>query len=201
VFRDLTTNLIVLRLVSLLIIAQVQRMVVAATAVALGDPGPKYDGDLRVDPLRHLDLFGSLSTIVFGIGWSRLVTVDPAKLRLGRPGVVVVIVAAFAALLATAFVLQLLVTPALTMLPDTAGITVAAFLRLAAEVSLWFALFGLVPIPPLTGGLLLTAFGIRVSRPAQWILAAGLAVAVATGTVRQLLGPAYALLTSLILGG
>jgi Zn-dependent protease len=141
-----------------------------------------------------------LSTIIFGIGWSRWVTVDPAKLRLGRPGVVVVIVAAFAALLVTAFVLRLLVTPALTMLPDTAGLTVSSFLRLAAEVGLWFALLGLVPIPPLTGGLLLTAFGIRVSRSAQWILSAGLAVAVATGVVRQLLGPVYALLTSLVLG-
>src|SRR2546430_16881102 len=85
-FHDLTTNLIVLRLVSLLIIAQVQRMAVAATAVALGDPGPKYDGDLRVDPLRHLDLFGSLSTIVFGIGWARVVTVAAAKLRLRPAG-------------------------------------------------------------------------------------------------------------------
>src|SRR5438045_9782078 len=110
-FHDLTTNLIVLRLVSLLIIAPVQRVVVAAMAVALGDPGPKYDGDLRVDPLRHLDLFGSLSTIVFGIGWSRLVTVDAAKLRLGRPGVVVVSLAAFAAPLVTALVLPRLAAP------------------------------------------------------------------------------------------
>jgi hypothetical protein len=93
------------------------------------------------------------------------------------------------------------VTPALTMLPYTAGLTVAAFLRVAAEIGVWFALLGLVPLPPLPGGLLLTAFGIRVSSPAQWILAAGLGVAVATGGGRQLLGPAHALLTSLVVGG
>jgi Zn-dependent protease len=180
--------------------APVQRVVVAATAVALGDAGPKHDGDLTGDPFRHLDLFGSLSTIIFGIGWSRPVAVDPAEHRVGRAGVVVVIIAAFAALLVTAFVLRMLVTPALTMLPYTAGITVAAFLPVAAGIGLWFALLGLVPIPPLTGGLLLTAFGIRISRRTQWILAAGLFVAVATGVVRRLLGPAHALLTSLVLG-
>jgi Zn-dependent protease len=199
-FVDLTVNLIVLRLVSLLIIAPVQRVAVAATAVALGDRGPKYDGELTADPLRHLDLFGTISTIVFGIGWSKPVTVDPAELRMGRAGIVVVIIAAFAALLATAFVLRVLVIPALTMLPYTAGLTALSFLQVAARVALWFALLGLVPIPPLTGSLLLTAFGIRVSRQVQWILAAGLSLAVATGVVGRLLGPAHAVLTSLVLG-
>src|SRR4051812_26451745 len=133
-FVDLTINLIVLRFVSLLIIAPIQRVVVVATAVALGDAGPRYDGELTGDPLRHLDLFGSLSTIVFGIGWSKPVTVDPSKLKVGRAGVVLMIIAAFAALLVTAFVLRMLVTPALTMLPFSAGLTVASFVRVAAEV-------------------------------------------------------------------
>ena len=64
-FADLTINLIVLRFLSLLIVAAVQGAAVAAAAVTLGDPGPRYDGGLTANPLRHLDLFGSLSTIVF----------------------------------------------------------------------------------------------------------------------------------------
>jgi Zn-dependent protease len=199
-FADLTINLIVLRIASLLIIAAVQGAAVAATAVALGDAGPKYDGVLTANPLRHLDLFGSLSTIFFGVGWSRPVAIDLGELRVGRAGVVVVILAAFAAQVVAAFVLHVLEVPALTMLPYTAGINVAAFLRVAARIGLWFALLGLIPIPPLTGGLLLNAFGVRVSRQAQWILAAVLAVAVATEMVRQLLGPAHALMASVILG-
>jgi len=198
-FGDLTVNLVVLRFLSLLIIAAVQGAAVAATAVALGDAGPKYDGVLTANPLRHLELFGSLSTIFFGVGWSRPVAVDLAEFRVGRAGVVVVILAAFVALVAAAFVLQLLVIPALTILPYTAGITTAAFLRVAARIGLWFALLGLIPIPPLTGGLLLNAFGIRISRQAQWVLAAVLAVVVATGMVRQLLGPVHALLASVVL--
>ncbi len=85
-------------------------------------------------------------------------------------------------------------------MPLTAGLTTAAFLRAASSLSIWFALLSLIPIPPLTGGMLLNAFGIRVSRQAQWILATVLLVAVATGVVRQLLGPAHAVLAPLILG-
>lgn len=199
-FVNLTINIIVLRLLSLLIVAPLQRLAVAGTVVVLGDAGPKYDGDLKVDPLRHLDLFGSLSTIVFGIGWSKPVSVDPAKLRIGRVGIAVVIIAAFAALLVAAFAFRMLVTPALTMLPYTAGITVAAFLQVAAEVALWFALLGLVPIPPLAGGLLLAAIGIRISRQAEWFLALVLAAAVAMGVVARLLGPAYGWMSLLVLG-
>lgn len=199
-FAELTINLIALRFLSLLIMAAVQGVTVAATAVALGDPGPKYDGGLTGNPLRHLNPFGSLSAIFFAIGWSSPVAVDPAEFRVGRAGVVVVILAPFVALVGAAFVLHLLEIPALTMLPYTAGITTAAFLRVAARIGLWFALLGLVPIPPLTGGLLLNAFGIRVSRQAQWILAAVLLVAVATGVARRLLGPAHAVLASVVLG-
>jgi hypothetical protein len=199
-FVDLTINLIVLRLLSLLIIAPIQRLAVAAAAVALGDPGPKYDGELTVDPLRHLDLFGSLTTIVFSIGWSKSVAIDPAKLKVGRAGVVVVILAAFAAVMLTAFVFHLLVTPVVTMLPFTTGITMSAFLDVAAEACLWFALLGMIPIPPLTAGLVLTAFGIRLPRQMEWILAAGLAVAVAAGVVSGLLGPTHTWVASWLLG-
>jgi Zn-dependent protease len=199
-FAELTIHLIVFRFLSLLVMAAVQGVTVAATTVALGDPGPRYDARLTGNPLRHLDLFGSLSTIFSAIGWSSPVAVDPAEFRIGRAGVVVVILAPFVALVGTAFVLHLLVIPALTILPYTAGITTAAFLRVAARIGLWFALLGLIPIPPLAGGLLLNAFGIRVPRQAQWILAVVLLAAVATGVVRQLLGPGHAVLASVILG-
>ncbi len=86
------------------------------------------------------------------------------------------------------------------MLPHSAALTTAAFLRVASSLAIWFALFSLVPIPPLTGGLLLDAFGIRVPPQVRWILVAVLLVAVATGLVRQLLGPAYAVLSPVILG-
>jgi Zn-dependent protease len=197
---DLTLQLLAFRVLALLIIAGVQGGVVAGAAVLLGDRGPKYDGRLTIMPAGHIDLVGAISLVIFGLGWAKPMAVDARQLRIGRIGIVVVILAGFSGLLVTAAVLNALILPALATLPHTAGLTTAAFLRAASSLGIWFALLGLVPIPPLTGGLILDAFGIRVPPQARWVLVAGLLVAVATGVARRLLGPAHAVLASVILG-
>jgi len=197
---DLTIQSIAFRVLALLIIAGVQGVSVAGAAVLLGDKGPKYDGRLTIVPTSHIDLVGAISLIIFGLGWPKPMAVDARQFRIGRIGIVVVILAGFVSLLVTAAFLDALILPALTTLPHSAALTTAAFLRTASSLTIWVALLGLIPIPPLTGGLLLNAFGIRVSRQAQWILAAVLLVAVATGVARQLLGPAHAVVASVILG-
>jgi Zn-dependent protease len=197
---DFTFQSIAFRVLALLIIAAVHGGIVAGTAVLLGDRGPKYDGRLTVAPAGHIDTVGAFSMVLFGLGWTKPVTIDARQFRIGRMGIVVVILAGFVGMLVLAAVLDVLVRPALTTLPYSAGLTTAAFLRVASGLSIWFALFGLIPIPPLTGGLLLDAFGIRVPGQAKWILVAVLLVAAATGVVRQLLGPAHAILAPVILG-
>jgi hypothetical protein len=201
VLPDLTLQSIAFRVLALLIMATVHGGIVAGAAVLLGDKGPKYDGRLTAVPASHIDLVGAISLVIFGLGWAKPVAIDAHQFRIGRIGIVVVILAGFFGLLITAAFLAALVLPALTTLPYTAGLTTAAFLRTASSLSIWFALLGLIPIPPLTGGLLLNAFGIRVSREASWILTAALLLAVATGVVGQILGPAHAALASVILGG
>jgi Zn-dependent protease len=174
--------------------------IIAWAAVVLGDKGPKYDGRLTIWPGNHIDLVGAISLIIFGLGWAKPVDIDARQLRFGRVGIVAVVLAGFVGLLVTAAFLDALIRPALTTLPHSAALATAAFLRVASRLSIWFALLGLVPVPPLTGGLLLGAFGIRVARQASWILAAALFVAVATGVVSRLLAPAQAVLASVILG-
>lgn len=197
---NLTLQSIGFRVLALLIFSGVHGFAVAATATLLGDKGPKYDGRLTIVPAGHIDLIGSISLILFGLGWTKPVDVDARHFRIRRIGIVVVILAGFAGLIAMAALLAALIRPALTTLPHTAALTTAAFLETASGLSVWFALLSLVPIPPLTGGLLVGAVGIRVPRQAEWLLAVLLFVAVATGVVRQLLGPAHAVLASVILG-
>ncbi len=197
---EITLQSIVFRVLALLIIAGIHGGIVAGAAVLLGDKGPKYDGRLTIVPTRHIDFVGAVGLIIFGFGWAKPMAIDARQFRIGRFGIVVPILAGFGGLLVTAALLDALILPALTTLPHTAGLTTAAFLRAASSLSIWFALLSLIPIPPLTGGMLLNAFGIRVSRQAEWILATVLLVAVATGVVRQLLGPAHAVLAPLILG-
>ena len=198
---DLTLQLIGFRVLALVIIAGIHGGLVAAAAVLLGDKGPKYDGRVTAAPTAHVDLVGAFSLVLFGLGWGKPVDVDAGQLRIGRMGIAGVILAGFVGLLVTAALFDALVLPALTTLPHTAALTTAAFLREAGSLSIWFALLSLIPLPPLTAGMLLGAIGIRVPRQARWALAAALVVAVATGLVQRLLGPAHAWLTAVLVGG
>ena len=43
----------------------------------LGDPTPKEQGRLSLNPMKHLDPIGTLCLILFGFGWAKPVMVDP----------------------------------------------------------------------------------------------------------------------------
>jgi hypothetical protein len=197
---DFTLQSIGFRVLTLLIVAAIHGATVAAAAVLLGDRGPKHDGRLTLSPATHVDLVGAFCLVLFGLGWTKSVDVAPRDLRVGPAGIVLVILAGAAALLAAAAVLDALVVPALTTLPHSAALATAAFLREAASLSIWIALLSLAPLPPLTGGLLLPALGLRLPRQVTWGLTALLVIAVATGFARQALAPAHALVSTLVLG-
>ena len=197
---DLTLQTIGFRVLALLIIVGIQGGILAGTAVLLGDKGPKYDGRLTIVPTSHIDFVGAISLIIFGLGWAKPMDIDSQQFRVSSVGIVTTILASFVGLLVTATLLNELVLTALTTLPFTVGIATAEFLRTASNLTVWFALLSLIPIPPLTGGLLISMIGIRVPQKTQWIITATLLVAVATGVAHQLLDPAYSVLASLIFG-
>jgi membrane-associated protease RseP (regulator of RpoE activity) len=198
---EITLGTVVMRALALLLIAGVHGAALAGAAVLLGDRGPKYDGRLTILPPGHVDLLGAIGLIVFGYGWGKPVAIDARQFRVGRIGILGVILAGFAALIAVAALLDTLALAVLTAMSDTTGLTFAAFLRVTAALSLRAALLSLVPIPPLAGGMVLGLFGIHVSRRAERVLAVLLLVAVAIGLVRQVLVPVAALLAPLVFGG
>ena len=200
-FAEITLQLAAFRLLALLILVGVQGAAIAGVAVLLGDRGPKYDGRLTAMPTGHVDGLGLVATILFGMGWGKPVDVDAGEMRVGRAGLVLVALGGILSLLAVAAVLNALVLPALTGLPHTAGLTIAAFLRSASGIALWFALFNLLPIPPLTGGMILGALGVKVPKRAMWVLGALLLAALVTGVVERMLAPAHAALEAALLGG
>jgi hypothetical protein len=197
---ELTLQSIGFRIVVMLILSSILGSIIAGTVFLLGDKGPKYDGRLSVGPFSHVDLLGGISLIGFGYGWSKSVVMDAQQFSIGRVGVLVVILAGFFGLLLTAAIFHALKLPALTTLPYTAGLAMSAFLRAASELSIKFALFSLIPFPPLTAGLLLHALNIRIPQAVQTVFIVLLFIALATGLIRQILDPAFRMLASIILG-
>ena len=192
-----------LRFCALLFIAGVHGLAVAATAVALGDPGPRQDGRLTFNPLAHLDIVGGISAVLFSVGWIRPIAVDPAKLRPGRAGLALVVIAGAAATILSALVLRLVRPMILPLLPDTASVLSFALIETTGQLSLWFALVNVLPAPCLTGShLLMIAMpqwrdAIRKLQPFAAVL---LAILAATGLITGLLAPMYRVLAGHILG-
>lgn len=197
---ELTIQLVALRLFAGLIIATVQGATIAALAVMLGDRGVQHDGRLTVNTLRHVDLVGLVSMMISGFGWSRPVAVETAQLRIGRWGHMVIVLASSAVLLALGYLLLLLVVPMLTLLPYTAGLTAAAFIRVAARLCVWTALLALIPVPPLAGAQFLAALGIRLPPVTGTIIGWVLLIISALGFTRMILTPLYEVIAPAILG-
>ena len=56
----------------------------AAAATALGDNTAKFSGRLTLNPLSHLDMFGTIMLLLAGFGWGRPVPVNVFNLKKGK---------------------------------------------------------------------------------------------------------------------
>jgi Zn-dependent protease len=199
---DFTPQQLILRLCAIVFIAAMHGAAVAGTAVALGDPGPRHDGRLSLNPFAQLDILGSICGVLFSVGWIRPIAIDPMELRGGRAGLPLIVIAAAGATLLSALALRLARPMLLPLLPDSPSSVVFALIETTGHLSLWFALCNLLPLPCLTGGHLLIAIMPQwrnVFWRSRMFAAVLLAMLAATGWVTGLLAPAYRLLAGLIL--
>jgi Zn-dependent protease len=199
---DLTLQQIVLRFFALVLIVGVHGAVVAATACALGDQGPRYDGRLKLSPLAHVDLLGFASGVLFAIGWIKPIAIDPKALRIGRMGLLVIVATGAIAVLAFAVALQLLRPLLLPLLPDTPSTLTFGLIETIGQLGIWFALINLLPLPPLTGSHLLTAIipaAGEFMRRYHIYFALALTALAATGLITRTLDPVYRMVAEIIL--
>lgn len=126
----------------------------------LGDPTPRLAGRLTINPLAHIDLWGTvllpimllwLSQGQFMFAVAKPVPINPYALRGGKWGSAVVGLAGPLANLIIAFGLGMFVRLA-------PGSLFSAFLAIVVYANIILAVFNLVPIPPLDGSRLLLAF-------------------------------------------
>ncbi|MGB9605176.1 MAG: site-2 protease family protein [Bryobacteraceae bacterium] len=131
----------------------------AWAATRLGDDTPRRQGRLSLNPLAHVDWLGtvllpaltSLSGYGF-LGWGRAVLTDPAALRGGWGGLALVALAGPAMNVVMAVLLG-----AGAALTATTAPLVSALAVKGMWLSLYLALFNLMPVPPLDGSKFLLA--------------------------------------------
>jgi Zn-dependent protease len=125
-------------------------------AYKMGDPTAKLLGRLTLNPVKHLDLIGTLMLLIIGFGWAKPVPVNleniPADKR--RKGIILVSAAGITANIIFAFVALLLLR---LISPEPSGMA-GQVLLLLAHINIILAAFNLIPIPPLDGSKILMGF-------------------------------------------
>ena len=142
-------------------------------ALMLGDPTAKYAGRLTLNPLKHIDPFGTvilplllLSFSIFSgmglalFGWAKPVPYNPAHLRNPRKGAAIISLAGPAAnmLIAVIFGLLIRTLSSGAFVPSGYMQTLLGAFAAIVFTNLYLALFNLIPVPPLDGSKLFVAF-------------------------------------------
>ena len=127
-------------------------------AYRLGDDTAKRAGRLTLNPLKHLDLMGLVMMVVAHVGWAKPVPVNMMNFRSPKRGMAVTALAGpVSNVLITCvffFLYGLFYLP-LNTGGSAAGAYLLEMLRLTAVISMGYAVFNLIPIPPLDGSKVL----------------------------------------------
>lgn len=131
-------------------------------AYRLGDTTAKDAGRLTLNPISHLDPFGSvilpLALFIFRspvlFGWAKPVPFNPYNLKNPKKDSGLIALAGPGSNLLVAFVFGLLLWLAAPII----SAPLVVFLSIVVKINIVLAVFNLVPIPPLDGSKILFSF-------------------------------------------
>ena len=189
--------------ISLVVALTIHEYAHAKVADTLGDPTPRANGRVTLDPRAHLDPLGTILILVAGFGWGRPVEFDPYNLRNPKRDTALIALAGPTSNIILAIILSILAN----LLGADNLITSIIPLMIMMNISL--AIFNLVPVFPLDGekilhGILPTELALEYSRAMHQygtliLIMLLLPIAGGTSPISALISPAISFVSSLLL--
>ncbi len=150
---------LLLSLPALLLALTVHEYAHGWAADKMGDPTARYSGRLSLNPLAHMDLFGTVCLLFFGFGWARPVPINTRNFRNSKWGTVAVSLAGPGANFILALICAFVVSAMEKFVPAN---TLTQFLYtvvyMGVQLNVGLMVFNLIPIPPLDGSKVLMEF-------------------------------------------
>ena len=162
---------LVLSIPGLLIAISFHEFAHAFVADKLGDDTPRRQGRLSLNPLAHLDPYGTFLMIFAGFGWGKPVEINPLNFnrKVSMKGGSAMVAAAgpiMNFILAIVFSVLYGILLRTSFVTSTVGEVISNIILYIISMNVGLGVFNLIPLPPLDGSKILLA--LLPSRAQEW---------------------------------
>ena len=171
----------------------------------LGDPTPRRQGRVTINPLAHIDWIGFLALLLVGFGWGKPVQIDSSYYKNRRRDEFLVAIAGVTMNLILAVILSIPVKVMIRSFNSgTSDLVYNIYLIIfyAVTINIVLMIFNLIPCPPLDGWTIITqifkldrySWWYKVYQYGTWILLA----LIVTNVTDHIITPLVSLIINLL---
>ncbi len=137
----------------------------------LGDPTPRRQGRVTLNPMAHIDWVGFIALVLIGFGWGKPVQIDPSYYKKRRRDQFLVSIAGVVMNLLVAIVFTFIARGILSAYYVSGGSAILEnlyyIIYYTVNINIVLMIFNLIPCPPLDGWNIITQI-FKLDRYSWW---------------------------------